>query len=151
MSACIIQKKNLEKLGKKVMKEFYYHIHNDHLLKDFEEVRLKRKYYDENLTKYFLDFYKKEEENINRTYFDDKSFKDLLEMKTEDLLKKIETKILDETLEVEIIHRFLDMMDVKVEISNGSDFELDEDLFCMKKAFINIYNIFHYDNHYLED
>ena len=29
MSACIIQKKDLEKLGKKLMKEFYYHVHND--------------------------------------------------------------------------------------------------------------------------
>ena len=151
MSSVIIFKKDLDNLGKKLMKEFYHHIHNDYFLKEYEEVRLKRKYYDENLTKQFLSFHENKEKNIVSLYFDNKRFKDLLEMKTKDLLKNIETKILDETLEVEIIDRFLNQMDVKVEINNGSDFELDEDLFCMKKAFLNMYDIFHYDNHYLED
>ena len=151
MSACIIQKKNLDNLGKKVMKEFYKHVHYDYLLDLFEEVRLKRKYYDENLTKYFLDFYENREKNIRTKYFGGYSFKDLLEMKTEDLLKNIETKILDETLEVEIIDRFLDQMDINLNINKGDDFEINEDLFCMKKAFLNMYDIFHYDNHYFED
>ena len=151
MSSVIIFKKDLDNLGKKLMKEFYHHIHNDYFLKEYEEVRLKRKYYDENLTKQFLSFHENEEKNIHKPYFGNKRFKDLLEMKTEDLLKNIETKILDETLEVEIIDRFLNQMDVKVEINNGSDFELNENLFCMKKAFLNMYDIFHYDNHYLEN
>ena len=64
MSACIIQKKDLEKLGKKLMKEFYYHIHDDYLLKEFDEVKLKRKYYDENLTKEFLLFHENEEKKL---------------------------------------------------------------------------------------
>ena len=151
MSACIIQKKDLEKLGKKLMKEFYYHVHDDYLLEEFEEVKLKRKYYDENLTKEFLSFYENQEKNIVSLYFDNKRYKDLVEMKTEDLLKKIETKIKDETLNYEIIFNFLDQMDIKLEISKGNDFEIDEDLFCMKKAFIHMYSIYHFDHHYLED
>lgn len=151
MSACIIQKKDLEKLGKKLMKEFYYHVHNDYLLKEFDEVKLKRKYYDENLTKEFLSFYENQEKNIVSLYFDNKRYKDLVEMKTEDLLKKIETKIKDETLNYEIIFNFLDQMDIKLEISKGNDFEIDEDLFCMKKAFIHMYSVYHFDHHYLED
>ena len=151
MSACIIQKKDLEKLGKKLMKEFYYHVHDDYLLEEFEEVKLKRKYYDENLTKEFLSFYKNQEKNIESLYFDNKRYKDLVEMKTEDLLKKIETKIKDETLNYEIIFNFLDQMDIKLEISKGNDFEIDEDLFCMKKAFIHMYSVYHFDHHYLED
>lgn len=151
MSACIIQKKDLEKLGKKLMKEFYYHVHNDYLLKEFEEVKLKRKYYDENLTKNFLSFHENQEKNIVSLYFDNKRYKDLVEMKTEDLFKKIETKIKDETLNYEIIFNFLDQMDIKLEISKGNDFEIDEDLFCMKKAFIHMYSVYHFDHHYLED
>ena len=151
MSACIIQKKDLEKLGKKLMKEFYYHVHDDYLLKEFDEVKLKRKYYDENLTKEFLSFYENQEKNIVSLYFDNKRYKDLVEMKTKDLLKKIETKIKDETLDYEIIFNFLDQMDIKLEISKGNDFEIDEDLFCMKKAFIHMYSAYHFDHHYLED
>ena len=152
MSACIIQKKDLKKLGKKLMKEFYYHVHDDYLLKEFDEVKLKRKYYDENLTKKFLSFYENQEKNIVSLYFDNKRYKDLVEMKTDqDLLKKIETKIKDETLNYEIIFNFLDQMDIKLKISKGNDFEIDEDLFCMKKAFIHMYSVYHFDLHYLED
>ena len=151
MSACIIQKKDLEKLGKKLMKEFYYHVHDDYLLKEFDEVKLKRKYYDENLTKEFLSFHENQEKNIVSLYFDNKRYKDLVEMKTEDLLKKIETKIKDETLNYEIIFNFLDQMDIKLKINKGDDFEIDEDLFCMKKAFIHMYSVYHFDHHYLED
>ena len=151
MSACIIQKKDLENLGKKLMKEFYYHVHDDYLLKEFDEVKLKRKFYDKNLTKEFLSFHENQEKNIVNLYFDNKRYKDLVEMKTEDLLKKIETKIKDETLNYEIIFNFLDQMDIKLEISKDIDHELDEDLFYMKKAFIHMYSVYHFDHHYLED
>ena len=151
MSSVIIFEKDLENLGRKLMKEVYYHLHDEYMLKEFEEVKLKRKYYDENLTKEFLSFYENQEKNIVSLYFDNKRYKDLVEMKTEDLLKKIETKIKDETLNYEIIFNFLDRMDIKLEISKGNDFEIDEDLFCMKKAFIHMYSVYHFDHHYLED
>ena len=151
MSSCIIQKEDLKKLGKKLMKKFYNHVHEDYLLKEFDEVKLKRKYYDENLTKEFLSFYENQEKNIESLYFDNKRYKDLVEMKTEDLLKKIETKIKDETLNYEIIFNFLDRMDIKLEINKGNDFEIDEDLFCMKKAFIHLYSVYHFDHYYLKD
>ena len=61
MSSVIIFEKDIEKLGKKLMKEFYYHVHDDYLLKEFDEVKLKRKFYDENLTKEFLSFYENQE------------------------------------------------------------------------------------------
>ena len=151
MSACIIQKEDLKKLGKKLMKEFYNHVYSDYFLKEFEEVKLKRKYYDENLTKEFLSFYENQEKNIKSFYFDNKRYKDLVEMKTEDLLKKIETKIKDETLNYEIIFNFLNQMEIKLEINKGIDFEIDEDLFCMKKAFIHMYLVYHFDHYYLKD
>ena len=39
----------------------------------------------------------------------------------------------------------------KLNINKGIDHEIDEDLFYMKKAFINIFSVYHYDSHYLED
>ena len=151
MAACIIQKKDLEKLGKKLMKEFYDHVHDEYLLKEFDEVKLKRKYYDENLTKEFLSFHENEEKTFGNLYFDNKRYEDLLKMETKDLLSKIETKIKDETLNFKIIFNFLSQMDIKLEISKGTDFEIDEDLFCMKKAFMHMFEVYHYDYLYLED
>ena len=150
MSSCIIKKKDLERLGKKLMKQFYDLIHDDYFLTEFDEVKLKRKYYDENLTEKFLSFYKNKEKNIKRLYFDNKRYEDLVEMKTEDLLKKIEGKIKDETLDYKLIFLFLDQMDIKLKISKDIEHEINEDLFYMKKAFIHMFEVFHYDNYYLE-
>ena len=143
MSGYIIQKKDIEKIGKKLMKLFYDHVHDDYFLEEFKEVKLKRKYYDENLTKEFLSFYENQEKNIVSLYFDNKRYEDLVEMKTEDLLKKIETKIKDETLDYKIIFNFLNQMDIKLNINKGIDFEIDEDLFCVKRDFIYLYSICH--------
>ena len=151
MSACIILKKDLEKLGKKLMKEFYEHVHYDYFLNEFDEVKLKRKYYDENLTKEFLSFYEKKEKNFSNLYFGNKRYEDLVKMETKDLLSKIETKIKDETLNFKIIFNFLSQMDIKLEISKGIDFEIDEDLFCMKKAFMHMFEVYYHDCLYLED
>ena len=149
MSACIIKKKDLEKLGKKLMKEFYYHVHDDYFLEEFDEVKLKRKYYDENLTKEFLSFHKNKEKTIRNLYFNNKRYEDLVKMETKDLLSKIEGKIKDETIDFEIIYNFLDQMDIKLKINIGDDFEINEDLFYLKKAFLHMYEVFHYDYIYL--
>ena len=151
MSSVIIFKKDLDYLGRTLMKEFYFHVHEEYLLNEFEEIRLKRGYYDENITKEFLSFCKEERKSrVSALYFGDKKLEDLFEMNTEDLLKKIETKILDETLNVDIIFNFFEKMDINLEINKDINFELDEDLFCMKKNFINIYNVFHNDYKELE-
>ena len=151
MSSCIILKKDLEKLGKKLMKEFYEHVHSKYMLKEFDEVKLKRKYYDENLTKEFLSFYEKKEENFSNLYFGDKRYEDLVKMETKDLLSKIEKKIKDETLHYKIIYNFLDQMDIKLKIDKDDDFEINEDLFCMKEAFKNIFNVYKSNYTYLEN
>ena len=122
------------------MKEFYNHVYDDYLL-TFKEVKLERDYYDKNLVDKFVNFYKHKEENFKNLYFGDKRYEEIVKMSPEDLLKKIEGKILDETLDVEIIFNFLDGLKL--------DVELDEDLWYMKKAFINIFEVYHYDYRYL--
>ena len=122
------------------MKEFYNHVYDDYLL-TFKEVKLERDYYDKNLVDKFVNFYKHKEENFKNLYFGDKRYEEIVKMSPEDLFKKIEGKILDETLDVEIIFNFLDGLKL--------DVELDEDLWYMKKAFINIFEVYHYDYRYL--
>ena len=151
MSACIIPKKDLKKLGKKLMKKFYVHVHDDYFLEEFDEVKLRRKFYDKNLTKEFLSFCKNQEKTIRNLYFNNKRYEDLVEMETKDLLSKIETKIQDETLNFKIIYNFLDKMDRKLEIDIDTEHEIDEDLFYMKKAFKHLYEVYYYDKKYLED
>ena len=151
MSACIILKKDLEKLGKKLMKEFYEHVHEEYMLKEFDEVKLKRKFYNENLTKEFLSFHKNEEKTFRNLYFDNLRYEDLVEMKTKELLSKIETEIKDETLDFKIIYNFLRQMDNELKLDKDIDHEIHEDLWYMKKAFINLYNVYHYDYTYLEN
>ena len=151
MKACIIQKKDLEKLGKKLMKEFYDHVHEKYFLKKFDEVKLKRKFYDENLTKEFLSFYEKKEKTFINLYFDNKRYEDLVKMKTEDLLSKIETEIKDETLDFKIIFHFLSQMDISLKIDKDIEHEIDEDLWYMKKAFMHMFEVYYYDCFYLED
>ena len=72
-------------------------------------------------------------------------------MKTEDLLEKIEVQIKDETLDYKIIFLFFSQMDINLKINKDIDHEIYEDLFYMKKAFMHMYEIYHYDHHYLED
>ena len=151
MSSCIILKKDLEKLGKKLMKEFYEHVHDKYFLKEFDEVKLKRKYYDENLTKEFLSFYEKKEKNFSNLYFGDKRYEDLVKMETKDLLSKIETEIKNKTLDFKIIFIFLSQMDNKLKIDKDIENEIDEDLWYMKKAFLHMYEVYYYDCLYLED
>lgn len=145
MSSCVIFKKDLKNLGKRLMKEFYLNIYDKVLLNQVEEYQLKRKFYDENFVNEFLSFHKNEEKKFGNLYFGDKRYSDLLEMEPEILLRKIEEKIEDETLDIEIIYNFFNDMDRKLNIDRQIDFEIDEDLFYKKKAFINIYNVFYTD------
>ena len=152
MKSVVIFEKDLKKLGSELMKEFYIHIHEKYLLESFDEVKLKKKFYDENFTKEFLSFIKNEEKrnNIKDLYFLSEKYEDLVEMESEFLLSKLKDEIQNKTLDYKIIFKFLEKMDKKLEINKEIDYEIDEDLFCMKKAFINLYNVYHSDYYYLE-
>ena len=140
MSSCIIQKKDLKKLGKKLMKEFYYHVRDDYML-TFDEVKSERDYFDKNLVSEFLKFHEEKEKKYQDLYFGDKRYEEIVKMSHEELLKKIGDTI--ETLDLEIIYNVLKGLKLNPEI--------DEDLYYSKKAFIHIYEVYHSDHVYLED
>ena len=165
MSSCVIFEKDIQKLGKKLMKDFYLQMNDKLLLEQAEEYKLQRKFYDENLVKEFLKFYKKENTELYLPYLnmlntkklekmeqDEISKKihdllqnDLLTMEHSELFKKLEELIKDEALPTTVIFNFFDEMDDKLGIDPMIEFELGEDFYHMKKAFLNIYNVFYYD------
>ena len=144
MSSVIILKKDLEKLGKKLMKEFYLKIYNEDYLKENEEYK---KFYDENLVNEFLSFNKNK--NITKYFiFRNEEYIDILKLEPKILLKKIEEIYLNEDLDVSIIYEFFYKMKKKVKIDKHIEFEIDEDFYCMKKSFLKLYNVFY--NYYID-
>ena len=140
MASVIIRKKDLDKIGKKLMKEVYQHVCDDYML-TFDEVKSERDYFDKNLVIEFLIFHKEKENSYKDLYFGDKRYEEIVKMSHEELLKKIEDKI--ETLDLEIIYNVLKGLKLNPEI--------DEDLYCSKKEFISIYDVYYYHSSYLED
>ena len=142
MACVIIRKKDLDKFGKKLMKEVYHHLRDDYML-TFDEVKSERDYFDKNLVNIFLIFHKEKENIYKDLYFGNKRYEEIVKIPPEDLLKKIEDKIEDETLDLKIIFKVLDGLKLNTEI--------DEDLYYRKKAFISIYDVYYYHYKYLED
>ena len=140
MSCVIIRKKDLYKLGKKLMKEVYHRLRDDYML-NFDEVRSERDYFDKNLVSKFLIFHK--ERKNKDLCFVNKRYEELFTMPHEDLLKKIEDKIENETLDLQIIYDVLEGLKLNI--------ELDEDLYLKKKEFISIYDVYYYNHTFLED
>ena len=136
MSCVIIFEKDVINFGKNLIKEVYSFLHDDYFLKEFDEVKKLRDYWDKNLVKKFKIFYRKEEKyNLD--------IKNLFSMSENDLLKKIEDLIKNDEIKVELIENIL--YDLKL------DPEIYEDLYYDKKAFISFFNVYYNYVSYLTD
>ena len=132
MADFIIRKKDLENLGRKLMKEVYEFLHDEHIL-SFEEMKVEK----DKLEKYLIKFYF---EIIDKSIYEN-CIKD--KRIHENCIKAIKKRIKDENLDIELIFDVLD----KIEL----EFELDEDLYHKKKAFSYIYLVFNIYYNYLKD
>ena len=224
-SYCIIFKKDLEKLGKKVMKEFYSLVHDKYML-TFPEIKLKRKYYNTIILKNYLEYsleklekdyilnslkttkseskdetIESKDETIESKDETIESKDETIESKDEiiepenenDILNvknllsklnvlelpeeienlypkvveiyksdtpeqktlkkyitKLKVEIEKETLDLDFIEKCIDQIEYRVKVDKQIDMELDEDFWYLKKAFINLYSVFHYDHSYLD-
>ena len=122
MEEITIRKKDIENLGRKLMKEVYKFLHDDYIL-TFEEMKVEK----DKIEKYLLKFFKIHNFSLLKEY----------------KLKEIEDKIENESLNIDLIFRVLILIKL--------DFEIDEDLFSKKKSFENIYSVFDNDYFYLEN
>ena len=134
MEEIIIRKSDVENLGRKLIKEVYKFLHDEYIL-TFKEMKVEK----DKQEKYLIKFYFKNYDYIfvNNGYL--KEIED--ESKYEEYLKEIENKIKNESLDIDYIFKVLDLINLKMEI--------DEDLFCKKKAFSYIYCVFNFYYSYL--
>ena len=138
MAAVIIRKKDLESLGRKLMKEVYKFLHDEYIL-SFKEMKVEKENLEKNLV--ILKF-----ESVNFTVVQKENswrieHEDFDKSKHEEELKKIEDQIENESLDIEVIFKVLNKLKL--------DMELHEDLFFKTEAFINLFKVFNSDYSYL--
>ena len=123
MEEITIKKKDLENLGRKLMKEVYKFLHDEYIL-SFEEMKVEKN----ELEKYLIKFYFNRSTIYNM--IDESEYESKYEIEYEKYLKEIEDRIEDESLNIKLIFEVLDR--IKLE------FEINEDLF-VKKKHLNIF------------
>ena len=119
----IIKKSDVENLGRKLMKEVYKFLHDEYIL-TFEEMKVEK----DKIEKYLIKFYFKKDKKIIK-YFPLSEFKkdEIKDEIKEEYLKVVKNKIEDESLDIDLIFKVLDLIEL--------EFEIDEDLYCKKKHF----------------
>ena len=127
MEDIIIRKKDLENFGKKLMKEVYKFLHDEYIL-SFEEMKVEK----DKIEKYLIKFY------LTNLMFDENKYKKYQEVIEDEIkykkyLKEIEDKIEEESLDIHLIFKVLDIIEL--------EFEIDEDLFDKKSIYIYLFSI----------
>ena len=140
----IIKTFDVKRIGKELIKKVYDFLHDyDYILKEFPEFLETQKKFKNDLV--YIRF-----RELNCTITStNKSIKyeysKLDESKFEEELKSSVEEIKNGTMDIHIIYEILK------DTIPSLDFELDEDLYDKIKAFLDIYNVYKYHYHYLED
>ena len=144
MEDLVIREKDIVNLGRKTMKEFYEFLNEDYFLTTFEELKVEQKKLKEYLVNLYLRMiYKVDEIHRDEEKFD-KYIKEIEdESKNDKYLKDLVAKIEDESIDIKVIYHVLDR--IKLE------FEIHEDLFDKKKAFLYFYCIYYFYDYYLKE
>ena len=137
MAAVIIRKKDLERLGKEVLKELYDFLHDEYILNAFPEMK-------EEKTKFLKNLVIGKFENLNYTIVQKENswsieHEEIDENKFKDELKSVKDEIENGSLDTKIIFRTI----VGLNFDNQ---ELHEDLYSKAYAFKNIFSV--YDSDY---
>ena len=140
MVAIIITSKDVDRLGKEILKEMFNFLHDEYIPSNFEEMKEVQK----KFLKYLV---------LNNFRY----------LNTTSILKKGQLKIQIEPFDENRVE--YELNNVKDAMKNGSistyviyktlndlDFYMeDEDLYYKQKAFLNIYDVFESDFTYLEN
>ena len=141
MAAVIVRKKDVEKLGKDLLKEVFDFFHDEYIMNNFLEMKLQKQ-------KLLKDLVYKEFKHYNSTVKQRGNswkvkYEDYDESKFEDDLKCLTDKVKNGSIDISIIFQSLNNLDL--------DMEIDENLFFKTKAFLNLYKVIDDDYTYLED
>ena len=144
MTDLVIREKDIVNLGRKTMKEVYKFLHDDYFLTTFEEMKVEQKKLKEYLVNLYLKMIYKIDVNHHDKEIFDKYIKEIEdESKHDNYLKEIVAKIEDESLDIKLLYEVLERVKL--------DFEIHEDLFVKKKAFIYFYSIYYFYDYYLKE
>ena len=144
MADLVIREKDIVNLGRKTMKEVYKFLHDDYILTTFEEMKVEQKKLKEYLVNLYLKMIYKIDVNHHDKEIFDKYIKEIEdESKHDNYLKEIVAKIEDESLDIKLLYEVLERVKL--------DFEIHEDLFVKKKAFIYFYSIYYFYDYYLKE
>ena len=145
MAAVIIRKKDLDRLGRELLKETYDFLHNEYILSNFEEMKLTQEIFlnsiclehietlfrsklieEEKRKELFKPFFHSEIKN-GKLYYD------------KDMVKKV---MEEEKIDTDGIYKTL----IKLRL----DYEIYEDLYFKIKAFLDISRLINYGYKYLD-
>ena len=141
MAAVIIRKKDVERLGKELVKEVYEFLHNEYILSNFEEMKEEQKKFLRNLVlnkfRYlnYTTIQRKNSLTIKYEEFDESKF--------DDELKCVKEEIKNGSVNTDVIFQTLNGLNL--------DMEIDEDLYFKTHAFINIFKVFDSAYSYFKD
>ena len=139
MAAVIIRKKDVEQLGKELIKKVFDVLHDEYILKNFIEMK-------EVKNNFLKDLVYKKFKNYNVTVKEIENtwgieYEDYDENNFEDDLKFVTDKVKNGSLDISIIFQTLNNLDLDDEISG--------DLYFKTKAFLNLYSVIDNDYSYL--
>ena len=139
MAAVIIRKKDVEQLGKELIKKVFDVLHDEYILKNFTEMK-------EVKNNFLKDLVYKKFKNYNVTVKEIENtwgieYEDYDENNFEDDLKCVTDKVKNGSLDISIIFQTLNNLDLDDEISG--------DLYFKTKAFLNLYSVIDNDYSYL--
>ena len=140
MAAVIIKKKDVEKLGRELIKEVYDFLHNDYIVNTFEEMKEDQK----KFLKYLVLIGFRDNKSLKTKVENDKLVFEIIdENKFEEDVKSLKSRVENGSLNTEEIYDIL--VDIKL------DDEIDGDLFYKKEAFLDIFRVFNVSYMELED
>ena len=140
MAAIIIRSKDVDRLGKEILKEMFNFLHDEYILSNFEEMKEVQKkflkYLVLNNFRYLntTSISKKGKLKIQIEPFDENRF--------EYELNNVKDAMKNGSINTYVIYKTLNDLDFYME---------DEDLYYKQKAFLNIYDVFESDFTYLEN
>ena len=140
MESLLLKKKDIDKLGRDLIKEVYELLHDDYNRKTFpmDIIKATKTFNEDLVRKEFQHYHYNIKQSGNSWNI---KFEDYDKSKFEEDLKSVTNKIKDGSLDMRIIFETLNNFDL--------DMEIDEDLYFKNKAFLNLYQVIDSDYSYL--
>ena len=142
MDEVVIKKKDVDRLAKKLLKEIFDFFHNEYIINNFEEIKIEKPKFLNNLVfNHIIYSNKKGEKNelhkpFLESFFNKKEF--------EYTSKLVDEAMKDDGIDTSGIYQTLINLNLDIE-------EIDGDLDCKKESFLDIFRVFESGYTYLKD